>query len=632
MKMRSLNNCSGLSGFAGKLCILGALFLFQCHLVCAQLRLVPIEEGNQVYSGSRVVGTAQAGDTLNLPFFDDFSTAKTARPETAYWMSGSGVYINNSLTTNHPSLNVATFDGVNVSGNPYNVSNPLSQNYTDTLTSKPINLGGKVARDSLYISFFWLGKGLGEMPDSIDYIQLEFYGKNKEWVSVWKQNGYKIDTLFRQQLISIKDDNFFHNGFQFRFRGYGRDSGPYDTWHIDYVYLNSGRSNSNKFITDITVRKSLTPFFKNYTAMPLRQYRVNPDAATALSVTTDIVNLNNVQNFNTFIFTVKNAAVPNSNYLTINEGSTRIGPSTGNGSFVNQVKTYNVKSISLPASLSAVTLKYQMKVITTDNLNPDLKIDLTRNDTINAYADLTDYYSYDDGSAEYGVQINQKLARVAVRYILSRPDTIGGVRLNLVPFNKNISGQSFSVQLYSNKAGKPDQILAQRAIAAKYPDQRNGFLEYAFASPVAVADTFYVGWLQVNDEPVTFGFDRNSLLGKDKIFYNLNNSWSAEAGLKGSVMIHPYLGNTGQNVITGNEPLASTENYFFPNPSQGTIQWKNASLNKIEIYSVTGQMLQTILPVKGQQSAGLEVPKNGIYVIKASDAKRSFVQKVLIVK
>ena len=608
------------------------LCLMQCNFLYAQFRLVPIVDGGNAHPSARTFEMTKVGDTLNLPFFDDFSTAQTASPESSYWMAGSGVYINNTLTTNHPSLNVATFDGVNVTGNPYNVSNPLSQNFLDTLTSKPINLAGKVARDSIYLSFFWLGKGLGEMPDSVDYIQLEFYGKNKEWVSVWKQNGYKIDTLFRQQLIVVKDDNFFHSGFQFRFRGYGRDSGPYDTWHIDYVYLNAKRSASDKFITDITVRKPLTPFLKNYVSMPLRQYRANPDGATALSVTTDIVNLNNGQNFNSFIFTIKDRAAPGNTYLTINEGSTRIGPSNGSGSLQNQIKTYNLKSIVFPASIKSISLKYQMKVITTDNLNPDLKIDLTRNDTLNAYTDLSDYYAFDDGSAEYGIQINQKLARVAVRYILTRPDTIAGIRLNLVPFNKNISGQSFSVQLYSNKAGKPDQVLAQRAVSAQYPGQRNGFLEYAFGSPVAIADTFYVGWLQANDEPVTFGFDRNSMLGKDKIFYNLGTSWSAEASLKGSIMIRPYVGSTGQNVITGNEPFQATDMYFFPNPNQGVIHWTSTALNRIEIYSVAGNMLQTILPKQGQQSARVDVPSSGIYLIRATESRRSYVQKILIVK
>ncbi|WP_221390481.1 T9SS C-terminal target domain-containing protein [Dyadobacter sp. NIV53] len=429
-----------------------------------------------------------------MPFLDDFSTAKTAGPDTTYWMPGSGVYINNTLTTNHPSLNVATFDGVNATGSPYNFIVPLSQGFTDTLTSQPINLAGKTARDSIYISFYWEGKGLGEKPDSSDYISLEFLNSSQNWSTVWTQNGYVIDTVFKQQFIAIKDPGFFHNGFQFRFRGYGRSSGPYDTWHLDYVYLNDKRTANDKFIRDITVRKPLTPFLKNYTSMPLRQYKVNPMLATAATVSTDIVNLNNRENSNSFTFTVRDR-LSGANYGVINDNSVYIAPYTGTGPFKNQERIMKLNPITFGASLTSASLQYKLVVKTTDADNPIKFLNLNRNDTISANVDLSDYYAFDDGSAEYGVQIPQKLGRAAVRYVLSKPDTIGGVRLSLVPFNKDISGQSFTVQLYSNKNGKPDQVLTQRSVSATYPDSRNGFLEYEFGNPVAVADTFYIGWL-----------------------------------------------------------------------------------------------------------------------------------------
>lgn len=609
-----------------------ALILFQCHVIYGQLKLVPIGHISleQVESLENLSAT-RAQASLNLPFFDDFSTTNTHSPDTRYWTSGSGVYINNTLTTNHPSVNVATFDGANTRGAPYNLVNPLFQNFTDTLTSQPINLSGKAAKDSIYLSFYWLGKGLGEKPDSSDYLSLEFLGKNQEWLPVWSRNGYNIDTVFNQQFIVIKDSAYFHSNFQFRFRGYGRNSGPYDMWHLDYVYLNEKRSARDKFMRDITVRKPLSSFLKNHISMPLRQYKVNVQAATAASVTTDIVNLNNRENINSFTFTVSDRA-SGKKYLVSGDSSVYIGPYTGTGPFKNQERVMKVSPLNIDPSLKSVSLQYKLNVLTTDDQNPLVAIDLKRNDSLSAYTDLSDYYAFDDGSAEYGVQVNQKLGRAVVRYILSKPDTIGGVRLSLVPFNKDISGQSFTVQLYNNKAGKPDQLLTQRAISAKYPDQRNGFLEYAFANPVALADTFYVGWLQVNDQPVTLGFDRNSMLGKDKIFYNLGTSWSQETSLNGSIMIRPYLGITGQQLVTANEPVFDTEDYFFPNPSKGMISWKNTLLKRIEVYSVQGALLQTIMPEKADQSASLNVSSDGIYIIKASDGKRSFVQKMLIVK
>ena len=264
MRTHNLNNCNKKTAFFKKSYLLLVLIFCQCQLVCAQLKLVPI--GGTKTENSRKSESSSASRiaaSLNLPFFDDFSTSKTASPDTTYWMPGSGVYINNTLTTNHPSVNIATFDGVNVNGTPYNFIVPLSQGSTDTLTSQPINLGGKTAKDSIYLSFYWEGKGLGEKPDSSDYISLEFLNSSQEWATVWVQNGYMIDTLFHQQFVAIKDPVYFHSAFQFRFRGYGRNSGPYDTWHLDYVYLNQKRTSKDKFIRDITVRKPFTPFLKN---------------------------------------------------------------------------------------------------------------------------------------------------------------------------------------------------------------------------------------------------------------------------------------------------------------------------------------------------------------------------------
>lgn len=596
------------------------LMLFQSQLLYAQLKLVPLGS----YAGfeeNDEEAHLRTEASLNLPFFDDFSTAGSASPSTKNWLPGSGVYINNTLTNNHPSLNIATFDGLNATGAPYNVVNPLNQNFTDTLTSQPINLAGKVAGDSVYLGFQWMAKGLGELPDSSDYFQLEFLSKSNGWLTVWKQNGYKLDSVFKRQFIKITDAAYMHDAFQFRFRAYGRNSGYYDTWHLDYIYLNTKRSVRQPYIFDVALRKPITPLLKKYTAMPLRQYRVTPQAAISDSVGTDVVN--NFNNFNvlTSTLTIRDAAKGNAYFNNVQRSI-----------YVESLKskTLSVKltPLTFPNNVDSVRLISKFIVTTTDTIPG---VNLKTNDSISSRTDLTDYYAYDDGSAEYGVQVNQKLGRVAVRYTLAKPDTIGGVRLAMVQFNKDISGQGFTIQILSNKNGKPDKVLAQRSIGARYPASRNGFVDYAFSNSVAVADTFYVGWLQINEQPVTVGFDRNSMLGKDAVFYNLGTEWSREVSLKGSVMIRPYLGKRATGVVTGNEPVTSNDTHFFPNPNKGTIHWEADFIKLIEIYALDGSLMQSLIPQKGQRSVELKSLLDGIYIIKSSDWKRSFSQKMLFV-
>ena len=596
------------------------LLVFQFQDVVAQLKVVPID-GSRYELDAEDLSALRTDATLNLPFFDDFSTTKTSAPDSKYWLPGSGVYINNTLSTNHPSLNVATFDGLNANGTPYNLVNPMSQNFTDTLTSQPINLEGKSRADSVYLSFLWMAKGLGEMPDSSDFIRLEFFNQSKQWVTVWNQVGYRVDPLFLRRFIAITDPAYFHSAFQFRFMSYGRTSGPYDSWHLDYVYLNEKRSVRQPYIFDVAMRKPVTSFLRRYTAMPLRQYVAAGASALSDSVRTDIVNHFNNFNILTSTFTITDQ----------NRGR-ELFRNVQRSIYVESLKSkaLGVKLGTIPTTGISDSLNLICKFyITTTDTIPN--VNLKNNDTISSKVALSDYYAFDDGSAEYGVQVNQKLGRVAVRYILSRPDTIGGVRLAITSFNKDIAGQSFTVQLFSNKNGKPDQLLTQRSVAVRYPDKRNGFIDYKFANPIAVADTFYVGWLQINEQPVTVGFDRNSLLGKDQVYFNLGNEWVKEVALNGSIMIRPYLGEKAQGVITGNEAV-DRKDYFFPNPNRGVLHWEHASLKKIDIYTIQGTLVKSILPKVDQRSEPVEQLKDGAYVVKASDGKRSFVQKVIIFK
>ncbi len=73
---------------------------------------------------------------------------------------------------------------------------------------------------------------------------------------------------FYDTLLKVDGDRFFHENFQFRFMNYGRLSGPYDTWNIDYVYLNKNRTPDDRYLPDRTIISSLTNLFNDYRAVP----------------------------------------------------------------------------------------------------------------------------------------------------------------------------------------------------------------------------------------------------------------------------------------------------------------------------------------------------------------------------
>ena len=77
-----------------------------------------------------------SSDTLTLPFLDDFS-APGIFPDATLWFNND-VYVNNSMAFYPITYGVATFDGVNHRGNPYNMLSPTTYGFADSLVSHPM--------------------------------------------------------------------------------------------------------------------------------------------------------------------------------------------------------------------------------------------------------------------------------------------------------------------------------------------------------------------------------------------------------------------------------------------------------------------------------------------------------------
>ncbi len=579
--------------------------------------------------------TGWAQTTLQLPFFEDFSTAAgypgLDKPNESRWQSGSGVYINNTMAVNHPTVGVASFDGLNASGKPYVQNNQLAQGYTDTLASRPINLSGLAVSDSIYLSFYWQSRGLGEAPDPGDSLTVQFLNSSGTWQTVWRVEGGTPSNNFTQAFIPIRSLVYLHNAFAFRFRSYGRESGPFDTWNIDYIYLNKSRTVNDRFVRDVAVRQALTPFLRRYTAMPLSQYVVNPTGETADSVRTDINNLFNNFNFTTFRFTVRDEV----------SGRLLQDSPQNNSVLIPSLSSQNKAAKPLPVtsfgtSTSAV-LRYTVNLLTTDDQNPSIPgVNLRQNDTLSARATLADYYAYDDGTWEYGAQVGPR-ERWAVRFVVNKADVLAGFRACIVPFRTNQTGQAFSMFVYSNANGRPGAAIYQQSFATQYPATRNGFVDFTFTKGVAVSDTFYLGYQQTTSSDTTIfrlGFDKNSPFG-NQLFYNGGATWeqnlsSSALSLNGAFMIRPVMGGKVDTTPTAAEPEQIETLAVYPNPTTGQIRWDNPRINQIDVLSSSGRLVQRIEPGRGQQTADLSQLPDGLYVLRLMSPNQTATQKVLV--
>ena len=129
-------------------------------------------------------------DTLTLYF-----VAPTPEDENYLWQD-IYAYRNNTLPIDPITIGVASMDGLDENGYPYDWSSASAQGVADYLTSKPINLGtnpsGGIYQvvDSIYFSFLYQAGGFGEFPDYQDSLVLEFYSPlNNIWRSIWSTPG-----------------------------------------------------------------------------------------------------------------------------------------------------------------------------------------------------------------------------------------------------------------------------------------------------------------------------------------------------------------------------------------------------------------------------------------------------------
>jgi len=576
------------------------------------------------------------GQTVQLPFFDDFSTTIGPKPDPRLWING-GVHINNSFPINQPSKNVATFDGRNAVGFPYDYNNQIAYGQTDTLTSRPINLSTFKPADSLYLSFYWEAKGMGELPDNEDTLMVSYRNKKGDWIPAWKQSGVRSD-VFAQELVAIKDTSYFHANFQFRFEAKGRQSGAFDNWHIDYVYLNKNRNAKDIYSKDIATVKFTSSYLKRYTAMPMRQFKVNPAAEVSDTLKAQLFNFQPEGNYVPHGWKIEDI-ISGKVYYDAPAPSFGLLPP----GIVSSRELISPKITDF-ASTKAI-LKFQFNVSTLDNFQPNLPgYNLALNDSISTYTILDDFYAYDDGTAEIGADFDQTLGKVAIQYVLSKPDSIGAVRFNFSPYFSNpylkdtsvTGGQYFLLQILESNKGLPGKTLHQQSIRAQYGKVIDNFVEYPLLENVAVKDTFYVAWTKITQEVIGVGVDKNTPQFANKIFYSDGNTWMRNTSIKGSLMVRPVVATKAAGGGTGGPGgVTSTEEPFgeplvvYPNPTSGLLRWNVTGIKHIKIFDMAGREVLS-RKAEGQEMNIGNLPAN-TYLVNFSDGKKNLIHKIVVV-
>ncbi|MFK7799026.1 MAG: T9SS type A sorting domain-containing protein [Aureispira sp.] len=641
----------------------GALLLCCTESLTAQyLRPVPLEYNIQLQEHAHNNPRTAARnyqvcptDTLNLPFFEDFATRGAIYPNCKNWQDNH-VFINGDMAYNPPSVGVATFDGLQWDGSPYDMGAPLGAGSpADTLTSQALNLAGKTAADAIYLSFFYQPQGLSDRPEVQDSFFLEFKNNNGEWVRIWEVSGLPNTvsalqlTPFEQQYVAIDNADYLYNGFQFRFRNLATITGNNDHWHLDYVLIDDNRTNNADpshptygSSADVAfTHRPKTPLKDSLTAMPWRHFR----AATrkwANEVVLEQFNHNHSQIATLDRQVMLEEIDPNSTLL-LTEPIPAVGaygPSPNTDDSLTHTIVNPIASSFLPNAKT--TLRTTQMILNPFGFqsNPIYE----SNDTVARETILHNYFAYDDGTAETRVIAQGLGTQIAVEFTAEIEDTLQGVYFHL-PHFRDIANQGdfVNVKIWLDSLSDDSEVFSRDLHRLQYRWGYNGFyfvdmIDFSgnkFLIPIRAGQKFYVGWQQSFGPAVPVGFDR-STNNSDKTWVGVGNVWTPST-LEGSVMIRPLLSpnlNFVVNPITQIKEEIQATLAVYPNPVQSLLHLKLEQSNPNTVYqvSVHDLMGRTVYQRVLEETIDVSQWQAGYYILTLQDEEGQLISQHKLIK
>jgi hypothetical protein len=615
------NNLTGLGSFL--IVVIGSLMAMP---LSAQEYLEPLPGNAALQHSKEAFAKVSFKTAVPLPFVDDFSY-NSVFPDPALWAENQ-VFINSTFPIMPPSVGVATFDGLGPDGQPWRPGNPTAYGSSDTLTSQQIAMAGLGAGDSVYLSFFIQPQGLGNAPESRDSLVLEFRVNDSTWQRIWGRNpvGLKVDSFY-QVFVRVADPVFFTDEFQFRFRNYASLTGNVDHWHLDYVVLDKNRTVNDSLLNDVAFYRNGRSLLKRYYAMPLEQIRGFEGDELADSIYAASTNHFNVVKNTTFRFNA-------------------VEECTG-----SLLKTDFFQTINFPAFTDTVLLKENYKtelatlfaatscdslVVTTryflNNSPPDPSTSF--NDTVVHRQIFHNYFAYDDGTAEVAYRIEGNFAKVALRYVLNKPDTLRGIQVHWAHVDKDISSDLINLIIWKrldHPSGQADEEIYRRDLELPhYVDELNGFFTYVLDTPLAVSDTIFIGFQQVGSDNFRFGFDRNHNASQH-LFFHTSGTWKTSS-LPGAVMMRPVVGDPIPFQVGIPDRFPQTLEVY-PNPTTGILylRWPEGLADAtVRVFDMQGR---TQLNATGRTDRiDLSGLSDGIYLIHLTAADGSIIYSNKVVK
>jgi hypothetical protein len=573
-------------------------------------------------------------------FMDDFSYGGVIT-DADYWLD-KDPFVNRTYAVAPPSVGVATFDGLRSDGTPwlggFGLADRLTSTYFDLTDESGV----------LYLSYWLQAGGIGLIPDETEVFTLEFKDAAGEWQMIATYNA--TDTLDGGIVLSNGFDfasheitsEYKHDAFQFRFTSYNDRKGINSIWNLDYVRINDEANLPLE--NDIAFTLPPAGILDIYRAMPWRHFQGREDELTRPTLDVGIFNFDDI---------------------TLNAGDTELSlveEVTGTTVYEN-IGILNDQTVNIPAGASFLELPIESyttqqnvlksgvfngeeelsfrmlyRLVSPPNQNVNLgqgRDGILLNDTVSQVNVFSDYFAYDDGSAERGVFV-QEDDQVAVKFTSIVDDTLQAVQLHFPHFISDVSDQTFNLKVWVGELDdEPEYVL--NFVNPFYPDSAydtlQGYTTYPLvnteggSTPLEIpAGDFYIGWQQQSDcffnDCITIGYDRNTPQAFSTLFFKNNeNTWEPfpENFRPGALMIRAVVGSEIASP-TGTEELDQpvSELVVYPNPTSGAVRVQlldtDYSVYQLLVYNNMGQLVHQGVLKPEMQLNHLE---NGMYFLRA---------------
>lgn len=593
---------------------------------------------------------------LSPPFMDDFS-AEVNYPNPALWVEND-VYINTRLGVGAPSIGVATFDGLDSHGS----ARGGGYGGSDTLTSNLIDLSEYSSTSNVFLSYFLQEKGLGIQPLRRDSMVLEFRNEEGTWERINTHFGDNVimpgnnskPFEFHNERIGLR---FLHENFQFRFYNFCNRRGLEGLWHLDYVRISDNEIPDGSF-HDVALTEQPLPVTYPYYAVPMKQFRVDPASfindqlrigisnhfplrvtVAPSDLTIEDVLTSTVYDYQPTLLEVPPISQENQRDLE-----------SGDYLFFNPFNATNLIS----NVLNDVPTSEEMRLRTTYTISQAIEVGnnflpTLTNNSVSIDSDISDYFAYDDGSAERVLVASVTAGaetRIAIEFKLLQPDTLRGIRIHFPRYGNGSSNTNFDLFVYEGSLDSEPIAFAQLfrpLFGDEHYNELNAYSTYVFkdkttqeiiAVPLS-SGKFYIGWAQRRNSPdIAFGYDSNTDT-KEKIHYNEGFGWNnlgdVSSVIPGTVMMRPIFGSD-TIYQTNVRNLTSQIELFevFPNPTTGLVHLTVTSgIHSHELYlQLFNEVGQLVFASEWNSSMNLTALPAGIYYLRATNTSNQNIQQI----